>query len=285
MAVKRYLPPALKRPIRALAESAAVRARTVPFWAATALYRWTPGGFGRYRTLRRARDETYVHERDKHPVRRKHLEGEGWRDQYEEGIRSRDYVDYDEYLVHQRQKLDEVLKLGGFFENATVDAMRRRFFRRFRHLVKLLPRHAEILCAGARQGTEVEVLRELGFSNTYGIDLNPGPANELVRTGDFHRLDAEDSSLDLVYSNSLDHAFDLDRLLAEHRRVLKDKRYALYDLPVDQEGGPAEALAWRDDRVIFAALLARFERVIRVETDAGWRWILLQKVESDGVDS
>jgi SAM-dependent methyltransferase len=285
MSLKRYLPVAIKRPVRVLADSGAIRMRTVPFWVATPLYRWTPGGFGRYRALRRARDETYIHERDKHPVRRKHFEREGWRDSYEQGIRRRDYADYDEYLVHQQQKLDEVLKLGGFFENTTVDALRRRFYRRFRHLVPLLPRRAEILCAAARQGTEVEVLRELGFRKAYGIDLNPGPANELVRKGDFHRLDAEDASLDLIYSNSLDHAFDLDRLLVEHRRALKDEGYALYDLPVDQEGGPAEAIAWRDDRVIFTALLAHFERVIRVETDEGWKWVLLQKVEPDGGES
>ena len=39
-----------------------------------------------------------------------------------------------------------------------------------------------------------EVLRQLGFRNAYGIDLNPGPENELVRVGDFNRLEETDGS-------------------------------------------------------------------------------------------
>ena len=51
--------------------------RIAPFWLRQPLYRWTPGGFGYYRKLRRYADPGYVHERDKHPVRAKHHDSEG----------------------------------------------------------------------------------------------------------------------------------------------------------------------------------------------------------------
>jgi methyltransferase family protein len=259
-------------------DEVSARRRAPVFWTKSLAYRLTPGGYGYYRKLRRLEDAGYVHERDKHPVRRKHYETYGWREAVEGGLRQRDYQDYDEYVVHQRQKLDEVLKLGGFFSNRAVFATRLRFYRRFRHLVPLLPRDATILCAGARTGIEVEVLRELGFRRAYGIDLNPGPANQLVRPGDFHSLENETSSVDLVYSNSLDHVFDFERFFGEHARAIKPEGYVLYDLTVGGGtlGGPAEAVAWEREDVLLPQMLAHFRRVVRVESEPGWKWLLLQ---------
>ena len=104
-----------------------------------------------------------------------------------------------------------------------------------------------IVCLGARQGTEVEVLRDLGFQRAIGVDLNPGPANPLVVEGDFHQLDLPDQSVDLVYSNSLDHAFDLNLFFAEAKRVLRPGGYALYDVgsPPSAGRGPAESIGGR----------------------------------------
>ena len=211
----------MKRLAKRSVRAGRLAARLAPFWLRQPLYRWTPGGFGHYRKLRRYADPGYDHERDKHPVRAKHFGAEGLTPPDEDGFVHREYGSYDEYLEHQRQKLDEILHIGRGFSNAAVAETRSRFYRRFRHLVRLVPRDAVILCLGARQGTEVEVLRELGFRNAYGIDLNPGPENDLVRPGDFNRLDEPDDSVDVVYSNSLDHAPDLDAFFSEHARVLR----------------------------------------------------------------
>ncbi|MDX6448556.1 MAG: hypothetical protein QOD08_1019 [Gaiellaceae bacterium] len=278
MNVKRLLPRGLKQHARSGARSLRRAGRVAPFWAKTPLYRLTPGGFGRYHKLNRLRDPAYDHERDKHEVRRKHFGAEGWGTTDDGGLARRAYEDYDEYVVHQQQKLDEVLKLGGFFTNEALTAYRLRFYRRFRHLVPLLPRTATIVCAGARQGTEVEVLRELGFSRAYGIDLNPGPDNPYVRRGDFHAIEEPAGSVDLVYSNSVDHAFDLDAFFAEHARVLAPDGYALYDLALGGPavGGPAEAVSWLHEDVVIVRMLSFFHRIVRIEIDEGWKWVLLQ---------
>ena len=85
------------------------------------------------------------------------------------------------------------------------------------------PAGTELIAQGGRTGSlivlkegEVEVLRDLGFRDAWGIDLNPGPDNPFVRPGDFMHLDAPDNSLDLLYSNCVDHAFDLTGAIREH---------------------------------------------------------------------
>lgn len=248
------------------------------FHAKTLLHRYVPGGYGHARRLRRARDPSYVHERDRHPVRRRHQGDVGWRSETRpDGIRHRAYESYDEYVIHQQQKYDEILKLRGGFSKAVIAAWRRKFYRRFRLLVDLLAEDATIVCAGARQGTEVEVLRDLGFRRAYGIDLNPGPDNPFVRQGDFHQLPQADGTVDLVYSNSLDHVYDLDRFFADHARALRSDGYVLYDVSLAPLGtaAPFETLAWEREDALFGRMLRYFERVVHVETEPGWKWILL----------
>jgi SAM-dependent methyltransferase len=253
--------------------------RIAPFWLRQPLYRWTPGGFGYYRKLRHYADPGYDYERDKHPVRAKHHDAQGLLAPDDEGFVRRDYGSYEEYVEHQRQKLDEILRIGRGFSNAAVTEARSRFYRRFRHLVKLVPQTAVVLCLGARQGTEVEVLRELGFRNASGIDLNPGPGNDLVRVGDFNRLEEADGSVDLVYSNCLDHALDLDAFFAEHARVLKPEGLALYDVHQDYTPGepaPFEASLWLRREDVLVRALRHFARLQRLQAEPDWTWMLLQ---------
>jgi SAM-dependent methyltransferase len=257
-------------------------AAAVRFWGKTALYRLTPGGFGYYRRLHRYRNPDYDHARDMHSVRRRHNGSTGWGATDDQGLRTRRYESYDEYVAHQREKLEEILKIDGGFSNAVIARYRLKFYRRFRHIVRLLPPSAEILCLGARLGTEVEVLRDLGFANASGIDLNPGPDNALVRVGDFQHLGVPDSSVDLVYSNCLDHAFDLAAFFEEQARVLKPGGYALYDFPHknDEGSAPFEAVVWDSDAPILA-MMSRFGEVVHRETEEDWQWFLLRRPDAE----
>lgn len=245
------------------------------FWIRTLLHRYTPGGFGHMRRLRRERDASYDHERDKAPVRHKHYGNEGWSKEKRDNLRYRDYENYDEYLAHQVTKFGEIMKTSGF-SNKVITEYRKRFFRRFRHLRKLkIPRDARILCLGARQGTEVEVLRDLGYRNALGLDLNPGPDNPYVVHGDFMHLDYQAGSVDLVFTNCVDHAFELNDFFAEHARVIKDDGYVLYDITT-RGAGAFEAVDWDREEDLFRMMLRHFRSVQKVETDRGWKWILLQ---------
>ena len=248
------------------------------FWVKTFLHLVIPGGFGYIRKLRAGRDASYVHERDKHEVRHKHHGGGGWTTKSEGGLVKRDYASYDEYLTHQKLKLDEMVKMKGGFSNFDIFDYRVKFYVRFRLIATLLPFDARILCCGARQGTEVDVLRDLGFTNAHGIDLNPGLDNPLVSAGDMMKLHDPDNSVDLLYSNCIDHAFDLDQMIAEHARVLKPDGYLLYDIGINLEegGGPFESISWDRTEDVVLRLLEKFRSVIRIERERQWLWVLVQ---------
>ena len=252
------------------------------FWVKTFLHLLTPGGYGYIRKLRSLKDESYDHARDKHPVRNKHHGAGGWKEEKEGGLARRDYSDYEEYLTHQKLKLDEMVKIKGGFSNFDIFDFRLKFYSRFRHLAGLLPRDAKILCCGARQGTEVDVLRDLGFFNARGFDLNPYKDNPLVETGDMMHLDLPDNSLDLLYTNCVDHAFDLNQMLVEHRRVLKPRGYLLYDIAFNEEEGAGiwEAISWDRCEDIVERLLPLFRSLVRVERDRHWLWVLMQGKET-----
>lgn len=123
---------------------------------------------------------------------------------------------YSEHVARQASKLDGMIRAGVALRNPkTAEMFRRRF-----ELVAL-PSNSMVLCLAARLGDEVEAWRQLGHIQAIGIDLNPGPDNPYVVVGDFHDLQFASSSVDCVYCNSLDHAYDLDKIASEVRRVLK----------------------------------------------------------------
>jgi SAM-dependent methyltransferase len=259
----------------------------MPHWrylAKNLRLRFAPETDPQLRCLHAQRDPGYVYERDMHPVRAKHRSGSGWKAETPDGLQYRDYSSYDEYLAHQEQKFSEMLKITGGFTAKDILEYRRRFYQRFRHLPSLLPSSAVIVCAGARQGTEVQVLRECGFVNAYGIDLNPGPNNPLVRKGDFMRMENPDSSVDLIYSNCLDHAFDLGGFFREHARVLKPDGYALYDFVPTGGMGAFEAVEWKSEEILFRLLLQTYKTVVKLETEEYWKWVLVRGTRKAPVD-
>lgn len=238
----------------------------------------TPFQYGYYKKLGRYIDPSYDHKHDKGLVREKHHGKGGWKPEFEGDFRYREYSSYEEYVTHQSQKFDEILKMQGGFNNKIILWYRKTFYERFRHLPSFLEKSATILCLGARQGTEVEVLRDLGYKNVVGLDLNPGPDNPYVKKGDFMALDYPENSVDMVYSNCVDHAFNLSQFFKEHARVLKPGGYALYDINIsEQRFGAFEAVEWASDEKIFLLALKYFSNVIRVEESGSWKWMLLRK--------
>jgi SAM-dependent methyltransferase len=170
--------------------------------------------------------------------------GQRWSDPGERGdFARRVYPDYDTYLKHQRLKVDalRVKSLAGHD---------RRFYAALSERLgqcQIELKGRSVLCLAARLGTEVRAFHDQG-AFAVGIDLNPGRDNRWVVVGDFHALQFADASVDVVYTNSLDHVYDIDRVMAEVRRVLKPDGVFLLEVGRGSEegGGPGfyEALAW-----------------------------------------
>jgi SAM-dependent methyltransferase len=132
-----------------------------------------------------------------------------------DGFRRRAYQSDEEYREKQAQKLTSKL---GWCRSVDQDC--------YDKLLAVLHRYPitapgmSVLCLGARLGGEVRAFREMGCF-AVGIDLNPGENNTLVLYGDFHHIQFANSSLDIVFTNSLDHVLYLANLLAEVKRILK----------------------------------------------------------------
>ena len=136
---------------------------------------------------------------------------DGW--QRRDSLSFREYQSYVDYVEHQGSKLEQ-LNLSRYSET-----FKKALSERLGRLPEL---HAgsSVLCLGARTGAECEAFAALGCF-AVGIDLNPGPNNRYVVHGDFHQLQFSDASVDVIYTNALDHTFQFDKVVGEIKRVLK----------------------------------------------------------------
>ena len=138
--------------------------------------------------------------------------GEHW-DAEGDAFERRSYKSYEAYLEHQKAKLET--HEFGKYDTEFRDALRGRL-----SALQIDWHGRNVLCLAARIGTEVKAFLDLG-ATAIGIDLNPGPDNPYVVHGDFHDLQFAPESMDVVYTNSLDHAFDIGRIAKEVLKVLK----------------------------------------------------------------
>jgi SAM-dependent methyltransferase len=138
--------------------------------------------------------------------------GQEW-DVTNQGFQNRSYNSYEAYLEHQKAKL-ETHDFGNY-DTQFRQALRTRLV-----TLDIAWPGLVVLCLGARIGSEVKAFLDLGCF-AVGVDLNPGPENRYVLHGDFHDLQFPPHSVDVAYTNSVDHLFNLERLANEVMRVLK----------------------------------------------------------------
>jgi ubiquinone/menaquinone biosynthesis C-methylase UbiE len=110
----------------------------------------------------------------------------------------------------------------------------RKFIRRLKFMEAMKwPRNAKIVELFCGRGSGLRALHQLGFNQVEGIDLSPSLAAEYagpgkILIGDCRQLPFESASKDiLIVQGGLHHLpvlpDDLDRVLAEGERVLREK--------------------------------------------------------------
>jgi SAM-dependent methyltransferase len=153
-------------------------------------------------------------------------------------LQRRAYPSYEAYAEHQKSKLGKKSNMASY-DSHFIEVLLER--------LSSLPKKpgGNVLCLGARSGAECAAFIKLGYF-AVGIDLNPGVENRYVVVGDFHNLQYADRSVDVVYTNALDHAFDLDRIIREVGRVLKDDGRFIAEIvdPAVRRPGDYEAVWW-----------------------------------------
>jgi len=133
-----------------------------------------------------------------------------------DGLKQRKYESDKQYLKEQAQKLK---RRPEWAQNAS-DGLRFRLWQRLALHSDYIPKTGSVLCLGARLGGETEAFIQHGYF-AVGLDINPGKSNKHVLYGDFHELQFADNSIDIIYTNSLDHVLDMDKVISEVVRTLR----------------------------------------------------------------
>lgn len=187
-----------------------------------------------------------------------------------DGFSARRYPDYETYLAHQRLKVDALRahSLSGHDQRFHA-ALSERLAA---SAVPLAGR--SVLCLAARTGAEVRAFIDQG-AFAVGIDLNPGRENRWVVVGDFHALQYADRSVDVAYTNSIDHVYELERMVGEVARVLKPGGTLMLEVGGGTEVGAGrgfyEALSWsRAEEVVDRVAQVGFTIEHRAEFTGPW---------------
>lgn len=155
--------------------------------------------------------------------------GTKWSTKGIDNFEKRIYYSYTDYLAHQKDKLTH-LDLSEYDRKYRAELSKRI------KKAAIVQSKDRVLCLAARIGSEVKAFMDLGCF-ALGIDLNPGKENPYVVYGDFHNLQFANSSVDVVFTNSLDHCFDIEKILKEVKRVLTPGGLFIVEAENGRSGG------------------------------------------------
>lgn len=185
-------------------------------------------------------------------------------------VKKKRYKTYADYLRHQKSKLQKIKSTWLLEQDRHYAAVLKE--RLMQNGVTTSDK--SVLCLGARTGAEVQSFLDLGCF-AIGIDLNPGRENKYVVFGDFHHLQFPDNIVDIVYTNSLDHALNLDKIIGEIKRVLKPDGIFIVEVMKGVAEGVTpryyESLSWETvDALLSYFLKAGFNIMKRSDFSYPW---------------
>jgi len=160
------------------------------------------------------------------------LDDEKTRWQPQGNMQRKRYSNYSHYLKEQKSKLDGGIK----FDLKEYDSQYREILRSRLMKLPFIKKGMNVLCLGARQGTEVKAFLDVGCF-ALGVDLNPGKDNKYVVIGDFHELQYPDDSVDIAFTNSMDHVYRPQKFLKEITRILKPGGHFIIELEKSGQTG------------------------------------------------
>lgn len=156
-------------------------------------------------------------------------------------INYRNYENYNKYVEHQSSKIKhkKVKASASSFEYV------KKFEEEFKSIFHFIP-DGKIICLGARTGAEIQALRNIGFYDVMGIDLEPAPMNENVNVvkGDFHNIQFKNNSFECAYINCIDHCLDLRKVFSEIFRILGNNGILILRCEKMNTSGSLESCYW-----------------------------------------
>jgi len=203
----------------------------------------------------------------------------------------KDYKSYKDYTVDQTAKP----KLREAYIRKKSERKYKNCLKHFEKFNKFFGGMRRVLCLGARFGEEVKAFRDLGHY-ALGIDLFEDET-DLVVQGDWNNLPFEDNSYDVIYTNSIDHCYDLDKELSEINRVLTPDGIVIIDLNIqhcaagkdetinEKFADPEryEAMLWNKDEDVINPFIEKGFVAKMVWHDQVWHTYLLERTNGKDV--
>ena len=140
--------------------------------------------------------------------------------------------DYKSYLEHQKEKTTDPIRIKKWL-NEEWDIKLNGFKEIFKKYIDLFDKNGKCVGLGARTGQEIAALRDLGFKDSIGVDLVPFEPYTIE--ADFHDLPFEDTSVSMVYSNTIDHVKNPILWSSEIKRILVEGGFVLMHLQIGLE--------------------------------------------------
>jgi SAM-dependent methyltransferase len=104
---------------------------------------------------------------------------------------------------------------------------------------------SDVLCIGSRNTAEIDYFRHKGAKHVIGIDLYS--EDEAILVMDMHDMTFPGGSFDVIYSShSLEHAFDVRKVVSEIVRVARSNAVVAIEVPVAYETRGADLVDFRD---------------------------------------
>jgi SAM-dependent methyltransferase len=144
----------------------------------------------------------------------------------------RNYKTYEDYINDQKSFIRTKAKVLNLSHKKTRKKIK-FFISLFSCLKDKMKENSRVLCLGARKGEEIMAFNKMGHS-AIGVDLIP--LMPFVVQADFHSLPFENECFDVIYSNSIDHVYDINKFVLEVDRVLVPGGFILFHLQLKKDG-------------------------------------------------
>jgi len=158
------------------------------------------------------------------------------------------YNKYSDYLNHQKNKTTNPEKIK-LWIGQEWSVKYEGFLELFKRNEKYLLNKKNAICLGSRTGQEVKSLIDLGIE-AKGIDLVPFPPYTIE--GDIHNIDIPDNSIDLIFTNIVDHSLYPAKFCSEMERICKPQGNIIIHLQRGIDGDIYSENMIRDPEVIIS---------------------------------
>lgn len=182
-------------------------------------------------------------------------------------MKKADVKDYNYYKEVQVHRSDKKWNSSTFFKNLQgfLDLIQE-----FNKISTVKPKN--VVCMGIRNGNEYlafKDIKEFKDVEIYGVDINPlvNKVGDNCFCYDFSKLPKEwENKFDIVYSNSLDHSYNVEEAIKEWYRVCKGYLILTLSFNCEVDNSDIYSFEIEDIPKLFDYKLFKLEKTIMNDT-------------------